>query len=198
MEPYIGQISAFGFSFAPLGWLTCQGQELSISQYNSLFTLIGTVFGGNGSTTFKLPNLSGRTIIGVGQGSGLSAIQYGQVGGAENITLGSSNLPIHNHQITNGNGTTLGTVAVATTIQTVNNEYESAESNNGVNVLGTSGNMPSIYRESPSGTDHIGGVSSLISGSTGTAGGSYPFNIRNPYLGVYYCIATEGVYPTRD
>lgn len=198
MEPYIGQISAFGFSFAPMGWLTCQGQILNISDYQTLYSLIGTVFGGNGSTTFGLPNLNGRTIIGVGQGDGLSAIEYGQVGGAESITLLSSNMPAHNHQIVNGDGTIPGTVAVATTIQTVNNENESAESNNGANALGTSGNMPSVYRESPSGTDHIGGVTSLISGSTGTAGGSYPFNIRNPYLGVYYCIATEGIFPTRD
>jgi microcystin-dependent protein len=198
MEPYIGQISAFGFSFAPLGWLTCQGQLIPISQYQTLYSLIGTVFGGDGYQTFALPNLSGRTIIGVGQGAGLSAIQYGQVGGAESVTLSSSNMPAHNHQIVNGDGATLGTVAVATTIQTVNNEYESAESNNGNNVLGTSGNMPSIYRESPSGNDSVGGVTSLISGSTAAAGGSYPFNIRNPYLGVYYCIATEGIFPTRD
>jgi microcystin-dependent protein len=197
MEPYIGQISAFGFSFAPEGWVTCQGQQLSISQYETLFSLIGTVFGGNGVTTFAVPDLRGRTIIGVGQGAGLSAIQYGQVGGTEGTTLLSSNLPAHSHQIVNGDGTTPGTVAVATTIQTVNNENESGESNNGANVLGTSGNMPSIYRENPSGADCIGGVTSTISGTTSTAGASSPFGIRNPYLGVYYCIATEGVFPTR-
>lgn len=197
MEPYIGQIQAFGFSWAPMGWLPCYGQILNISDYQTLYTLIGASFGGNGQTTFAVPDLRGRTIIGVGQGTGLSNIYYAQKAGAESVTLTLSNLPNHVHPLTNGDGQTPGTVNVTTYVKTVDNTNESPETNNGENVLGTAGSMPSIYRESPSGSDHLGGVASTITGSTSAAGGSVPLGIRNPYLGVLYCIATEGIYPTR-
>jgi len=89
-------------------------------------------------------------------------------------------------------------VAVSTTIQTVDNSYSSSETDNGNNALGTGGSMQAIYRESPSGNDFLGGVISAISGSTSVVGSNYPINIRNPYLGVYYSIATQGIYPSRN
>lgn len=198
MEPLIGQIQAFGFNWAPVGWVPCNGQLLSISQYQILYALIGATFGGDGYNTFAVPDLRGRTIIGAGQGPGLSNILYTQKGGAESVALTLSNLPNHVHPFTNGDGQTLGTVNVTTYVKTVDNTNESPETNNGENVLGTAGSMPSIYRESPSGTDHLGGVTSAITGSTSAVGGNAPFGIRNPYLGMLYCIATEGIYPTRS
>jgi microcystin-dependent protein len=197
MDPFLGQVQAFGFGFVPRGWAVCQGQLLNISTNSALYALLGTTFGGNGSTNFGVPDLQGRTIVGVGNGAGLGTVAWGQKAGNEAITLTAANTPPHNHLIVNGNGSP-GTVQVSTTVQTVNNEYESAESNNGGNVLGTSGNMPSIYRESPSGNDYLGGAVSTFAGSTAGAGGSIPANIRNPYVGLVYGIATTGLWPTRD
>lgn len=198
MEPLIGQIQAFGFNWAPMGWVPCYGQLLSISQYQALYALIGTTFGGDGQSTFGVPDLRGRTIIGAEQGPGLSYIYYSQKGGAESVTLTLSNLPNHVHPFTNGDGQTPGTVNVTTYVKTVDNTNESPETNNGENVLGTAGSMPSIYRESPSGSDHLGGVTSSIMGSTSAVGGNVPFGIRNPYLGMLYCIATVGIFPSRS
>ena len=82
MEPFLGQIQAFGYNFAPRGWATCEGQLLSIAQNTALFSLLGTQFGGNGQTTFGLPDLQGRTMVGAGQGAGLSPVDIGQQGAA--------------------------------------------------------------------------------------------------------------------
>lgn len=197
MDPILGQVQAFGFNFVPYGWAFCNGQLLNIAANSALYSLLGITFGGNGTTTFGVPDLQGRTVIGVGNGTGLNPVTWGQKLGVETVSLLTANMPVHNHQIVNGNGLA-GTVAVTTTVQTVDNTNESSDSNNGGNVLGTAGSMPSIYRESPSGSDHLGGVASTILGSTSNAGNSSPVNIRNPYLGLYYCIATMGVYPTRE
>jgi len=186
MEPFIGQIQPFGFNFAPRGWSFCNGQLLPISSHQALFSLLGTTFGGDGRTSFGLPDLRGRSIVHVGSGGGLSNIRWGERGGIENITLNNTNLPSHSH--------TLSTAKV--TVQTVDNGSDSPETDNGTNVLGTSGNMPDIYRESPSGTDHLGGVS--ISGTTDNTGGSRPIQTRNPFLGVYVSIALLGIFPSRN
>jgi|TARA_R100001132_G_C3243402_1_gene73284 microcystin-dependent protein len=99
MTPFLGQIQAFGFNFAPRGWAKCEGQLLPISQYNALFSLLGTMYGGDGRTTFGLPDLRGRSIVGTGNGPGLSTITQGEKGGVENITLTLNNLPSHTHNI---------------------------------------------------------------------------------------------------
>jgi microcystin-dependent protein len=198
MEPFIGQIQAFGFNFAPYGWAFCNGQLVAISQYNALYALLGTTFGGDGVNTFGLPDLQGRSVIGAGQGPGLSNIRWGEKSGAEKINLSPSNMPAHIHTFTNGDGVAPGTVKVTTTVTTVDSQDETNESDNGNNGLGTGGSMQSIYRESPSGSDHIGGVASVISGSTSSVGGSQPVTARNPYLGLNYCIALEGIFPSRS
>lgn len=190
MDPYLGQIQAFGFNFAPVGWVPCDGSLYSISEYNALFALIGDIYGGNGQTNFAVPDLRGRTIVGTGQGAGLSNIIIGETGGVEQVTLLTSNMPAHTHAMTG--------VLVQTVIQTVDNTNESSDSDNGGNVLGTSGSMPSIYRESSSGNDYLGGVTSTISGTTSVVGSSLPFDSRSPYLGMNYCIAVEGIFPSRD
>src|SRR3954466_13993392 len=97
--PFIGQISLFGGNFAPRGWAFCNGQLLAISQNTALFSILGTTYGGNGQTTFALPNLRGRMAIGAGTGPGLGAVQLGEQGGTSSVTLTLSNLPAHAHTI---------------------------------------------------------------------------------------------------
>ena len=99
MDPFIGELRLFGFNFAPRGWALCQGQLMSISQNTALFSLLGTMYGGNGQTTFGLPDLRGRTALGFGQGPGLSPYDQGQPGGAEQVTLLAGQLPPHNHTV---------------------------------------------------------------------------------------------------
>ena len=96
-QPYVGEIRMFGGNFAPSNWAFCNGQTLAISQYQVLFTLIGTTYGGNGTTTFNLPNLQGQLAVGMGQGGGLSNYALGQMGGVESVTLTTSTMPSHNH-----------------------------------------------------------------------------------------------------
>jgi microcystin-dependent protein len=101
-DQFVGEIRMFGFSFAPSGWALCDGQLLAISSNNALFSLIGTFYGGNGTTNFGLPNLQSRSPVHQGQGVGLSAYTIGQPGGAETVTLGIANLPAHNHGVNVG------------------------------------------------------------------------------------------------
>lgn len=198
-EAILGSIQAFAFSFAPYGWALCNGATVPIAQNTALFALLSTTYGGDGRTTFGLPDLRGRTVIGIGSATAqTSAVAWGEKNGVQSVALTTNNMPNHNHMLVNGDGLTVGTVKVNTTVFTVDNTNESPETNNGENVLGTAGSMPSIYRESPTGTDSLGGVESKIIGSTAPAGyNNVTLDIRNPYLGLYYCIATTGYYPSR-
>lgn len=99
MEPFLGQIQAFGFNFAPRGWAMCQGQLLPISANTALFSLLGTTFGGDGRTTFALPDLRSRSIVGMGQGPGLDNITWGERGGAISHTMTVAQMPNHTHNI---------------------------------------------------------------------------------------------------
>src|SRR5690606_5156315 len=96
-EPFLGEIRMVGFNFAPRGWAFCQGQLLSIAQNSALFSLLGTMYGGNGTTTFALPDLRGRSPVGMGNGPGLTPITQGELAGTENVTLLSTQMPMHTH-----------------------------------------------------------------------------------------------------
>jgi microcystin-dependent protein len=172
MEPFIGQIQAFGFNFAPRGWAKCDGTLLAISQYQALFSLLGTQFGGDGRTTFALPDLRGRSIVHAGQGAGLSPIQIGQKGGQENVTLNTNNLPAHNHA-------------------TVMNLGGTAEEAGAGHFLATSG---ALFSEdaAPGSTLNAGAITS------GNTGNGQSFANRNPFLGINVCIALEGIFPSRN
>src|SRR5580765_3610287 len=98
-EPFLGEIRAFGFYFAPLGWATCDGQIMSIAQNQALFSLLGTTYGGNGTTTFALPDLRSRVPVHQGQGPGLSPYAEGQAGGTEAVTLAAAQMPQHTHPV---------------------------------------------------------------------------------------------------
>jgi len=171
-EPFLGQIAIFPYNFAPRNWAFCQGQILSIAQNTALFALIGTTYGGNGQTTFALPDMRGRFANSSGQGPGLSSYDLGQVAGSESETLTVSNLAAHTH--------TFAPKALdgdaAFTIPTGH-------------VLATT--AANIYAN-PSGTD------TMAAGNTGITGGNQPVPNMNPYLTLNFCIAVNGIFPSRN
>lgn len=182
-EPFIGEIKILGFSFAPQGYQTCQGQLMSIAQNTALFSLIGTYYGGDGQTTFGLPNLQGRVPIGQGQVAGLPSYSIGQMGGSSNVTLQSSNLPPHAH--------TLNNVTVKQKASTANADETSPDGNYPATTATAaySGNGP---------TDNTFTGGTMISGSTDATGSGFPIDIMNPYLTLNYSIAIEGIFPSRN
>jgi microcystin-dependent protein len=182
MEQYIGQIMMFGGNFAPRGWAFCQGQLLAIAQYQALFSILGTQYGGDGRTTFALPDLRGRAPVHPGQGAGLSSIRIGQTGGAEQVSLTVPNLPSHNH-----GGTGL-TVSLGCNEDDGNSD-EPTGKNIGIAQSGTP------YNAEPNTASFGGGT---VSGSTAPAGGNQPFNVRNPFTGINYIIALDGIFPPRN
>jgi microcystin-dependent protein len=177
-EPFIGQIMPVGFNFAPRGWALCNGQILSIAQNTALFSLLGTTYGGNGQTTFALPDLRGRVPIHQGQGPGLSNYSLGQVAGTENTTLTTNNMPQHNHGLFSNAGGK-GNSAVPT-----NNFL-------GVGVVPSSSETTNNYNSAA-------GTNPLAPGSIGLTGGNQPFPILQPYLCINFVIALEGIFPSRN
>jgi len=171
MEPFTGQIQAFGFNFAPRGWAQCNGQLLAIAQYNALYSLLGTYYGGDGRTTFGLPDLRSRSMVGIGQGPGLDNIKIGQNGGANTHTLTDAQIPSHAHGVKVAVNTGAGDEASPTSMI--------ASSANG-------------FSEDATANSFLGGVSSS------NVGGGQAFNMRNPYLGINICIALDGIYPPRN
>jgi microcystin-dependent protein len=172
MNPYLGEIRIFSGNFAPKGWAMCNGQLLAISSNTALFSLIGTYYGGNGQTTFALPDLRGRAPIHQGQGHGLSPYNIGQNGGNENVTLITQQMPQHNHTVGTNNGPG-GTIHPANTV-----------------LASTTSDKP--YTTNPS------DGSTLNPSAVSFAGGSQPHNNLEPYLCVTFIIATQGIYPPRN
>src|SRR5262245_24052107 len=184
-SPFLGQIQPFGFNFAPRGWAMCQGQLLSIAQNTALFSLLGTMYGGNGQTTFGLPDLRGRSLVGMGQGPGLTNIDQGEVAGSESATLIITQMPAHTH-----------TATATSTLQ------GAAEAGDKANPQGRMlASLPSLYYTPPQGGQTYvpmfnQGVLTTV--TVAPAGNSQPIPIRNPYLGMNMCIATQGIFPSRN
>jgi microcystin-dependent protein len=209
-DPFVGQIMQVGFNFAPNGWATCNGQILSIAQNNVLFSLLGTTFGGNGTTTFALPNAAGRSFLGLGQSTASGQnYNWGQIAGTETATLTIANMPAHNHAatFTGTAGTTSATGTIQAVTGTTNQTNIPAEGSLLTNAANAGPNPVKIY--APSGTTgpvvNLGGVS-ITGGSftpqgsiaVGIAGGNAPFSIMNPYLAVQTNISLYGIYPSRS
>jgi microcystin-dependent protein len=204
-DPFIGQIMQVGFNFAPTGWATCQGQLMSIAQNNALFALLGTVYGGNGTSNFQLPDLQGRVGIGVGTSPVAGTYTIGEVGGTPQTTLTTGNLPTHNHTATftpsGGGGTPTVTVNA---IDSTAGNTAAPQAGSILASLGT-GNVPKIYAPaSATGTTvALGGVSiSGVGGGGGTVavgmtGSSLPVSLMQPYLALTTIIALQGIFPTR-
>ena len=183
MDEYLGTVKLFGFNFAPRGWMTCQGQIISIAQNTALFSLLGTTYGGNGQTTFALPDLQGRSAIGQGNGRGLSNYVMGQVGGQENVTLTNNQLPAHTHQ--------------ATCVSTLFAETGQGNSQNPQGRLLGSGQQ--IYcDENPANNRQMSSQSVQTTATVAVTGSSQPFNVQAPYLTLNYCICTQGIFPSRN
>jgi microcystin-dependent protein len=171
-DPFLGEIRMFGGNFAPIGWALCAGQILPISQNTALFSLLGTTYGGNGTTTFALPDLRGRVPLSFGQGPGLSNYVLGQASGSENVTLISNQMPAHAHAVS----------AVA------GNQGTSSHPNN--QFLASSGSAV-IYNAGPP-------DSSMNAGMIQNTGGNQPHPNLQPYLCLNFIIALQGIYPSRN
>jgi microcystin-dependent protein len=192
-EPFLGEIRMVGFNFAPQGWAFCQGQSMSISQNSALFALLGTTFGGDGVTTFKLPDYQGRSPVGMGNGPGLTPISQGEVSGTESVTLLQTQMPMHTHALSQLNAS----IAIPT-----NTTAGASKTPSNTSVLSTTNDTAAgaevdIYSAGP-GTSTLQPFNASVAGQISQAGGSQPFAIRNPYLGTNFIIALEGIFPSRS
>jgi microcystin-dependent protein len=174
-DPFLGELALVPYNFAPLGWAFCDGTLLPIAQNTALFSLLGTQFGGNGTSTFALPDLRGRVPIhvgGSGAGPGLSTYAIGQIGGVENVTLVVSQMPAHTHGLTasaaNGNTDTPGPTTV---------------------LAKNAAGVPQFSTAAPG--------TSMAPNSIGVAGSNLPHENRMPYLGLNWVIAMQGIFPSR-
>jgi microcystin-dependent protein len=174
MQPFVGQIIPVGFNFAPVGWFLCQGQLVPIDQYTVLYTLIGTAYGGDGVQTFGIPDLRGRVSLHDGQGSGLSSYFIGQLTGAENVTLLSSQVGAHTHSFMTSTKAADSITPASTTAL----------------GLASAGVGISVYGPGPSNT-------TLAPNAIGNAGSSAPHENRQPYLAVNFIIAWAGIFPSQ-
>jgi|GEM_PF-285782 len=179
-DPYIGSIEMFGFQFAPQNWAKCNGQLLPISQNNALFSLLGTQYGGDGRTTFRLPDLRGRVPIHQGQGPDGNRYSVGQTGGSSSVALSSDEIPAHDH------GQDM-TVPVST-------DEGDALTPDG-NALAA---QPDARGETPNYTTGPTDGSMDVTGSVSSTGGGQAHENMPPYQTVNYCIALRGTYPSRD
>ncbi len=178
-SPFIGEIRIFAGNFAPRGWAFCDGQLLPLSQNTALFSLLGTIYGGNGHSTFALPNLNGRVPIGAGQGAGLTSRDLGGTGGSDNVTLLASELPSHQHSVVTSGTVTLPANSGAGNSDTPENTYP-ANVTNGYSATAGSSMNTSNYSINLSNT-----------------GASMPHNNLQPYQVVRYIIALQGIFPPR-
>ena len=176
-QPFVGEIQLFGFNFNPRGWAFCNGATLPIAQNTALFSLLGVNYGGNGQTTFQLPNFSGRAGCEQGQGPGLMPRTLGETFGVNTVTLTQNQIPAHNHGVNAYSQTAAGSgtgVPVA---------------NGGLSFLGTS----TTSRTFVSGPGNTQLAADMVAASQG---GGIPHENQQPYLGVNFCIALQGVFPS--
>jgi microcystin-dependent protein len=170
-NPFVGEIRLFGFNFVPLDWLPCDGSLVAISEYETLFNLIGTTYGGDGQTTFGLPDLRGRVPIHQGTGPGLSTYVIGQQAGIETVTLTPNQLPQHTHPLP-----TSSAAAVST---------------NPTNAVLAAGSSDPVF------TDPTAPLVDMSAAAAGAVGGSQPHDNMMPTLTINYAIAAFGIFPSR-
>ncbi len=173
-SPFLGSVIPSAINFIPVGYMSCEGQSIAVNSNPALYALIGTIYGGDGVSTFKLPDLRGRYIIGQGQGPGLANYIIGQAAGGTSITLSTSQMPAHNHSVA------------------IHANTAAQESTNPSNTI-LGGGTAAIYTDQ--GTDTPLNAQVAV---CGVAGSGVPFSIANPYVAMYYFIATEGIFPTRN
>lgn len=172
-DQFIGEIRLLPFGFAPKFWMRCEGQILGIAQNTALFSILGTTYGGNGQSTFGLPDLRGRSPVHWGQGPGLQNYVLGEVDGASTVSLISTEMPMHTHAVSAVAG--VGTSEVPA-----------------LGNLAQSSIRSDLYKSSPSSMTVMSPL------AVGSAGGSQAHNNMPPYLAVAFCIAVQGIFPARN
>jgi microcystin-dependent protein len=172
-DPFVAEIRIFPFNFAPKGWAWCNGQIMPISQNTALFSLLGTTYGGDGKSTFALPNLEGSAPMHPGQGNGLSLHDLGETGGSETVTLLQSEMPLHPHSMmaVSQPGDLADPAAHSLARASAGNPFQSVTNQN-------------IVQMAPQ--------------AIGPTGGDQPHNNMQPYLTLFFCIALQGVFPPRS
>lgn len=173
-DPFVAEIRIFTFQFAPRGWAYCDGSILAIQQNTALFALLGTTYGGNGSSTYALPNLGGRAPMFWGQGPGLSDYQPGEAGGSTTVTLDASQLPAHKHQLQHA-GAGVGAAFAAP----------------GESVLLADAGPAQVY------TGATGADTTAPAAALAPVGSGVPHNNMQPYMALNFCISLQGVFPPR-
>ncbi len=181
MTAYIGTVCIFGFNFQPRDWAYCQGQILSISSNTALFSLLGTYYGGNGTSTFGLPNLQGRAAL--DDGTGFSTYSMGNVGGAQTATISAANMPLHTHNLSLSINANPGGRSGASSSSPVGN------------FPAPSVGVVNDYNSTPTGGSFM--QPATIS-ALGSVGSGTPLSIQNPYLVLNYCICLHGIFPARN
>ena len=177
-SPFIGEVRAFGFSFAPVGWAFCNGQPLPIAQFNALFAIIGTIYGGDGQTTFQLPNLQGNVPMHWGNGPGGFNTTIGQVQGTSTVTLTTAQTPQHNHTLTAQEVASGGIVERTNKPSPTNWLSDSAPGG--------------IWAPTPTLDNQ------LAPNTLSPVGGSQPHDNMQPYLAVNFCMCLEGIFPSQN
>ncbi len=212
--PFLGEIRWVAFDFAPVGWAKCDGQVLSISQNTALFALLGTTYGGNGQTTFALPDFRSRTLVHVGQGPGLSGRLMGEQGGAESHTLTTAEMPAHSHggglhshtipPLGVSIGASSGAARQMTAAGNVLATATLAPAGNGNGNPNNTARVTTIYNAGPADVT-LGAGSATVAGATGTAtggsfveGNSQPHPTMPPFLTANCIIALQGIFPSRQ
>lgn len=200
-EPYLGEIRIFAFDYPPVYWADCNGQLVQISQNQALYALLGTRYGGNGTTTFGLPDLQGRLPMHLGNGPGLTPRILAQKGGAEQVTITTNQMPAHTHAVQTA--TTLTQTAQATATLVGATDSANANSPEGNNLAaGTN-----LYRSSPRTLKNMAASSIAVTQPAFSAnttvniannGGGHPTPTMPPFMVLRFCIALQGLFPQRD
>ena len=172
-NPFVAEIRIFAGNFAPRGWATCDGQILPISQNTALFSLLGTTYGGNGQSTFALPNLQGSAPMHAGQGPGLSQRFLGEMCGESAVTLLTSEMPVHGH-----------------TAQATSGSNQDSPAGNAWSSIGTTRTPPALYQTTQN--------AQMSPQALALTGGSQPHNNMSPFLCLTFIIAMQGVFPPRN
>jgi microcystin-dependent protein len=176
-EPYIGEIQIFGFNFNPYGFAFCNGATMAIQQNTALFSLLGTTYGGNGQTTYQLPNFTGRAAVSQGQGNGLTPRELGEVFGSANVSLLSTEVPAHTHGL---------------------NAYSQTAPGSGTGAPVSNGGLSFLAASTTTRTFNASPNTTMAPGMLGPSNGaSQPHENSQPYLALNFCIALQGIFPSR-
>ncbi|MCQ0987694.1 phage tail protein [Jiella marina] len=181
LEPFVGELMLVPYNFCPRGWAAANGQLLAISSNSALFSLLGTNYGGDGRTTFGLPNLQGRAPISVGTGAALPTYVLGELGGRTSFSLQQQNMPVHTHTAT---ATLSGTGDAATTPDPAGTVLATPSQN--------------IYRGGRGATPNTPLAAGSVTVDISPSGGNMPVEFRSPYLAMQWCIALQGIFPSRS